>query len=624
MTFKELGISPEILKAIDELGFENPMPVQAETLPILLNGDVNLVALAQTGTGKTAAFGLPMIQKMDYSNRDTEVLVICPTRELCIQIANDCKSYSKYIDGCSILPVYGGASIDVQIRALKKGVKMIVATPGRMNDLINRGKVNISKIKYVVLDEADEMLDMGFKDDLDNILGQTPEQRNTLLFSATMPKDVENIAKNYMSDPVRVQIGSRNQGSDNVSHFYYLVHAKDRYLALKRIADYYPEIYAIIFCRTKIETQEVSDMLIRDGYSADSLHGDLSQSQRDHVMTRFRCKNIQMLVATDVAARGLDVNDLTHVINYNLPDELEQYVHRSGRTGRADKLGISIAIINLKEKYKIKDIERQIKKEFTKAQIPTGKEVCAKQLFSMIDKVEQVDVNYTEIETFLPDIMKKLEWMDKEELIRKFVSLEFNRFLEYYRGAPDLNVDESRERERRDDRGEGRERRGGSKEGNFQRLFISMGHKDKIVPQRLIGMINDYTQDRDIQIGKIDILDNFSYIEIGSEKAQEVIDAFNDKFVKGRPITVEIAEPRANTPRSSSSRGGSDRRSSGGGDRRGSYGGDRRSSGGSDRRSSGSSDRRSSGSGDRRSSGGSSDRRSSDRRSSGSSDRKRY
>lgn len=614
MTFKELGISPEILKAIDELGFENAMPVQAETLPILLNDDVNLVALAQTGTGKTAAFGLPMIQKMDYSNKDTEVLVICPTRELCIQIANDCKSYSKYIDGCSILPVYGGASIDVQIRALKKGVKMIVATPGRMNDLINRGKVDISKIKYVVLDEADEMLDMGFKDDLDNILGQTPEERNTLLFSATMPKEVENIAKNYMSNPVRVQIGSRNQGSDNVSHFYYLVHAKDRYLALKRIADYYPDIYAIIFCRTKLETQEVSDMLIRDGYNADSLHGDLSQAQRDHVMTRFRCKNIQMLVATDVAARGLDVNDLTHVINYNLPDELEQYVHRSGRTGRADKLGISIAIINLKEKHKIKDIERQIKKEFTKAQIPTGKEVCAKQLFNMIDKVEQVDVNYAEIETFLPDIMKKLEWMDKEELIRKFVSLEFNRFLEYYRGAIDLNVDESRERERRDrdDKSEGRGRRG-SKNGNFQRLFISLGHKDKIVPQRLIGMINDYTQDRDIQIGKIDILDNFSYIEIGSDKAQEVIDAFNDKFVKGRSITVEIAESKSN-----SSRGGGDRRRSGGSDRRSNYGGERRSSSernGSDRRSS---DR------SRSDRGASSSRRSSDRRSSGNNDRKRY
>ena len=337
MTFKELGISPEILKAIDELGFENAMPVQAETLPILLNQDVNLVALAQTGTGKTAAFGLPMIQKMDYSNKDTEVLVLCPTRELCMQIANDCKNYAKYIKGCTILPVYGGTSIDIQIRALRRGVKMIIATPGRMNDLINRGRVDISKIKYVVLDEADEMLDMGFKDDLDNILSRAPEERNTLLFSATMPKEVERIAKNYMSDAIRIQIGTRNQGTDNVSHFYYLVQAKDRYAALKRIADYYPDIYAIVFCRTKIETQDVADKMIRDGYSADCLHGDLSQAQRDHVMNRFRHKNIQLLIATDVAARGLDVNDLTHVINYNLPDELEQYVHRSGRTeiGRA-------------------------------------------------------------------------------------------------------------------------------------------------------------------------------------------------------------------------------------------------------------------------------------------------
>jgi ATP-dependent RNA helicase DeaD len=560
MTFKELGISPEILKAITELGFENPMPVQAETLPVLLSQDVNLVALAQTGTGKTAAFGLPMIQKMDYYNKNTEVLVLCPTRELCMQIAKDCKNYAKYIDGCSILPVYGGASIDAQIRSLKKGVKMIVATPGRMNDLINRGKVDISKLKYVILDEADEMLDMGFKDDLDNILAQTPDEKHTLLFSATMPKEVENIAKDYMTDPVRIQIGTRNQGADNVSHFFYLVHAKDRYLALKRIADYYPNIYSIIFCRTKIETQEVADMLIRDGYNADSLHGDLSQAQRDHVMNRFRCKNIQMLVATDVAARGLDVNNLTHVINYNLPDELEQYVHRSGRTGRADKMGISIAIINLREQHKIREIERQIKKEFTKANIPTGKEVCEKQLFNMIDKVENVDVNYSEIETFLPDIMKKLEWMDKEELIRKFVSLEFNRFLEYYRGAPDLNVDESKQSKKEDSRKKDRK---GSKGGRFTRLFISIGHKDKIVPQRLIGMINDYTHDRHIEIGKIDILDNFSYVEIGEDKAQRVIEAFEDKFIKGRPITVELAEAKG-----SSSRGRRDDRRNGSKDRR--------------------------------------------------------
>ncbi|MDD2529742.1 MAG: DEAD/DEAH box helicase [Bacteroidales bacterium] len=564
MTFKELGISPEILKAIDELGFENPMPVQAETLPVLLNDDVDLVALAQTGTGKTAAFGLPMIQKMDYTNKDTEVLVLCPTRELCIQISKDCKNYSKYIEDCTILPVYGGASIEVQIRTLRKGVKMIVATPGRMNDLINRGKVDISKLKYIILDEADEMLDMGFKEDLDNILAQTPNTKHTLLFSATMPKEVETIAKEYMNDPIKIQIGVRNQGADNVSHVYYLVHAKDRYLALKRIADYYPNIYSIVFCRTKIETQEVADMLIRDGYNADSLHGDLSQAQRDHVMNRFRLKNIQMLVATDVAARGLDVNNLTHVINYNLPDELEQYVHRSGRTGRADKTGISIAIINLREKHKIREIERQIKKEFTKANIPTGKEVCTKQLFNMIDKVEHVDVNYSEIETFLPDIMKKLEWMDKEELIRKFVSQEFNRFLEYYRNAPDLNVDESREKSKQDKnrQDKGNKDKRTNKNGNFTRLFITLGHKDKIVPQRLIGMINDYTHQRHIEIGKIDILDNFSYVEVEDEKVEAVINAFEGKFVKGRPIAVEIAESKGTSSRGKSS----DRRS--GGDRR--------------------------------------------------------
>lgn len=567
MTFKELGISPEILKAIEEIGFQNAMPVQAETIPVLLEKDVNLVALAQTGTGKTAAFGLPLIQKLNYKNQDTEVLILCPTRELCIQIANDCKNFAKYIDACTILPVYGGASIDTQIRTLKKGVKIIVATPGRMNDLINRRKVDFSKIKYVVLDEADEMLNMGFKEDLDAILSQTPSEKSTLLFSATMPKEVEAIAKNYMYEPVRIQIGSRNQGSDNVKHFYYLVHAKDRYQVLKRIADYNPDIYSIVFCRTKIETQDVADMLIKDGYSADSLHGDLSQAQRDHVMNRFRHRNIQMLVATDVAARGLDVNELTHVINYNLPDELEQYVHRSGRTGRADKQGISIAILNLKEKYKIREIERQIKKEFTKAEIPTGKEVCEKQLFHLIDKIENVDVNYKEIEGFIPEIMKKLEWMDKEELIKKFVSSEFNRFLEYYRGAKDLTVDESREGRSRDrdgrDSRDGRDRNK-SKSGKFQRLFISLGHKDKVVPQRIIGMINDYTQNRNIEIGKIDILDNFSYIEVLESNVKDVIDAFKDQFVKGRPITVEIAEAKAP---SSSRRGGSRSSSSSRGER---------------------------------------------------------
>ncbi|MDR0790685.1 MAG: DEAD/DEAH box helicase [Bacteroidales bacterium] len=555
MTFEELDLNPQLLKAIKELGFEEAMPVQEKTIPHLLNSDVNLIALAQTGTGKTAAFGLPLIQKLDYDNKRTEVLIICPTRELCMQIANDCKKFAKYIPQCSVVPVYGGASIDIQIRAIKQGAKIIVATPGRMNDLILRKKVDISNVRYVVLDEADEMLNMGFKDDLDSILSNTPDQRNTLLFSATMPKEVEAIAKDYITDPIRIQIGERNQGSDNVKHFYYFVHAKNRYLALKRIADYYPDIYAIIFCRTKIETQEVADMLIKDGYNADSLHGDLSQAQRDHVMSRFRLQNIQMLVATDVAARGLDVHNLTHVINYNLPDELEQYVHRSGRTGRADKQGISIAIINMREKYKIRNIEKLLKKDFEKAQIPTGKQVCQKQLFNMINKVEMVDVNYDEIEAFIPQIVTKLSWMDREELIRKFVSLEFNRFLDYYKNAPDLNIDEraeknsrDRDRDRGGERGNDRKDRGRSKthsDEGFVRLFFNVGHRDNIVPQRIIGMINDNTPHTRIAIGRIDIMDNFSYVEVGSDNANEVIEAFEGKFAKGRPILVEVA---ANKP----------------------------------------------------------------------------
>jgi ATP-dependent RNA helicase DeaD len=553
MTFEQLELNTQLLKAIKELGFETAMPVQEKTIPYLLNDDINLIALAQTGTGKTAAFALPLIQKLNYDNRDTEVLVICPTRELCVQIANDCKKFAKYIPQCSVVPVYGGASIELQIKAIKQGVKIIVATPGRMNDLILRKKVDISKVRYVVLDEADEMLNMGFKDDLDSILSNTPQERNTLLFSATMPKEVEAIAKDYISDPVRIQIGERNQGSDNVKHYYYLVHAKDRYLALKRIADYYPDIYAIIFCRTQIETQEVADMLIKDGYNADSLHGDLSQAQRDHVMSRFRLQNIQMLVATDVAARGLDVHNLTHVINYNLPDELEQYVHRSGRTGRADKQGISIAIINMREKHKIRNIEKLLRKEFEKAKIPTGKEVCTKQLFNMINKVEMVDVNYEEIEAFIPQIVDKLSWLDREELIRKFVSLEFNRFLLYYKNAPDLNVDEYEEKRNKKNEQTQKDRRKVTRaNGEFVKMFFNVGHRDKIVPQRLIGMINDYTQSHRVSVGKIDILDNFSYVEVGQSDINDVIEAFDGKFVKGRPIIVELADKKTSKSNSRS------------------------------------------------------------------------
>ncbi len=545
MDFKEFGFKEEINKAIEDLGFKTPMPVQEQAIPTILYNDINLIALAQTGTGKTAAFGLPIINRIDFDNKDVQALVICPTRELCIQIANDLKKYSKYLKSAKIVPVYGGASIELQIKDLKKKPQIVVATPGRLNDLLLRKKIDISSINYMVLDEADEMLNMGFKDDLDNILSATSENKNTYLFSATMPKEVEQIAKEYISNPVRIQIGERNQGSDNVQHFYYLVHQKDRYLALKRIADYYPNIYGIIFCRTKVETQEVADMLIKDGYNADSLHGDLSQAQRDHVMSRFRLRNIQMLVATDVAARGLDVNNLTHVINYELPDELEQYVHRSGRTGRADNQGISIAIINLKEKHKIKKLEKVLKKEISKAKIPTGQEVCKKQLFNMINRVENVETDYEEIDRFLPEISKKLSWMDREELIKHFVSLEFTSLLSYYRDTVDLNIDESLEKEKI--RRENNQRSKQKRERHFDKslfstLSINLGYKDKVVPQRIIGMINDYTPHRRIEIGKIDITDRCSFVEVKNDGVDAVKDALDGRIIKGKEIVVDFAD----------------------------------------------------------------------------------
>lgn len=553
MEFKEFGFKEEINKAIEDLGFATPMPIQQEAIPTILYNDINLIALAQTGTGKTAAFGLPITNKVDFESTDIQALVLCPTRELCIQIANDLKKYSKYIASARITPVYGGASIELQIKELKRNPQIVVATPGRLNDLLQRKKIDISTIKYLVLDEADEMLNMGFKDDLDFILGATSEYKNTYLFSATMPKEVEQIAKQYIENPVRIQIGERNQGSDNVQHFYYLVHQKDRYLALKRIADFYPNIYGIIFCRTKVETQEVADMLIKDGYNADSLHGDLSQAQRDHVMSRFRLGNIQMLVATDVAARGLDVNNLTHVINYELPDELEQYVHRSGRTGRADKQGISVAIINLKEKHKIKKLEKVLKKEIVKAKIPTGEEVCKKQLFNMINRVENVETDYEEIDRFLPEISKKLSWMDREELIKHFVSLEFTTLLSYYKDAVDLNVDESLEKEkikRENKQKEKQKRERHFDKGLFTPLCINLGYKDKIVPQRLIGLINDYTPKRRIEIGKIDITDKNSFIEVSNDGADAVIDALDGRVVRGRELRVEIAQKFKNSKHS--------------------------------------------------------------------------
>ena len=564
-TFEELGLDSRILKAITEMGFEKPMPVQEAVIPVLLEMDTDLVALAQTGTGKTAAFGLPLVQKIDKESTYTQALILCPTRELCMQIAGDIKDYTKYVDNFRVVPVYGGASIETQIRQLSRGVHIIVATPGRMLDLMRRGKINLTKLKYVVFDEADEMLDMGFQDDMNSILEETPKEKNTLLFSATMPVEIEKIARGYMNHPVEITVGNRNSGSENVKHYYYLSQARQRYLVLKRIADFYPDIYAIIFCRTRAETQEVADALIKDGYNADALHGDLSQLQRDNVMNKFRLRNLQMLVATDVAARGLDVNDLTHVINYNLPDEIEQYTHRSGRTGRADKSGISIAILNLREKHKVKQLERSLGKTFKYAKIPSGKEVCEKQLFHMINKMETVVVNEEEINKFLPVINEKLDWLSKEELIKRFVSVEFNRFINYYRNAPDLNVDD-----RHDTSGEPRR----SNE-EFVRLFINLGKIDGIGPTQLIGLINDTTQTRDMRIGRIEMLNTFSFFEIDSKHLDQVIEAFKTAKYQSRKVSIEVANKK--TDRGG---GGGDRRRSEGGDRRRSDSGYSRDSGG--------------------------------------------
>lgn len=533
-TFQELGVNAQLIKAIEEMGFEKSMPVQEAVIPILLEKDTDMVALAQTGTGKTAAFGLPIIQKINLNNHYPEAMVLCPTRELCMQIANDLKDYSKYMNNVKIVPVYGGANIETQIKQLDKGVNIIVATPGRMLDLMKRGKINLKSIKYLILDEADEMLDMGFQDELNEILKHSPETKNTMLFSATMPIQVEKIARGYMKNPIEIIIGDRNSGSANIKHHCYLSHAKQRYLVLKRIVDYYPDIYAIIFCRTRKETQEVADWLIKDGYNADALHGDLSQLQRDNVMNKFRLKNLQLLVATDVAARGLDVDDLTHVINYNLPDETEQYTHRSGRTGRADKSGISVAIIHMKEKHKIKEIEKQIGTTFKFAKIPSGKEVCEKQLFHLIEKMEKVEVNESEISEYLPLVFKKLENISKEDLIKRFVSLEFNRFLDYYRDTTDLNVVENK--------GEKREKN--STSGNFSRLFINIGKLDGIQPTDLIGLINDVMHIRDIRIGKIDIMKTFSFFEVDTNYVEMILAAFKKIKYNGRNVVLEQSSPK--------------------------------------------------------------------------------
>ena len=527
------------MKAIEELGFENPMPIQEQTIPVLLEQDVDFVGLAQTGTGKTAAFGLPLLQKIDASQRCVQALILCPTRELCMQITKDLQHYAKYIPEILIVPVYGGASIEVQFKELARKPQIIVATPGRLRDMIRRNRVDFTNVKTMVLDEADEMLNMGFQEEVDDILEYMPKEgRNTMLFSATMPKEVEAILNKYMTDPVKVAVGERNSGTANVDHKYYMMAAKDRYSVLKRIIDYTPSIYGIIFCRTKLETQEIADSLIQDGYNAAALHGDLSQAMRDNVMDHFRKRSLQLLVATDVAARGIDVRELTHIINYNLPDDIETYVHRSGRTGRADKRGICISLVHLREKHKIRQIEKIVGRPIERAMIPTGKEVCEKQLFNHIDRIEHVDINREDIDDFLPVIFKKLEWMSREELITRMVALNFNRFLDYYKNAVDLNVDEKAEKK---DKLERKKDRANRDEG-LKRLYFGLGKNDHILPQKIIGKINDVTHTRDIRIGRIDLFDDFSYVDVEESYIPMILECFSDPRNNPKGIVVEVAK----------------------------------------------------------------------------------
>ena len=528
MTFKELNLKDEILSAIEELGYEQPMPVQEKTIPFVLEQSADVVALAQTGTGKTAAFGLPLLNLIDPDAERVQALVLAPTRELCIQITNDLKNYAKYLKGVRIVPVYGGEDIRVQLRQLDRTPQIVVATPGRLIDLLKRGKVNLEHIHFLVLDEADEMLNMGFKEDIETILERTPEDRRTMLFSATMPKEIAAIARNYMKDFEEITVGTKNAGAENVDHIYYLCQAKQRYEVLKRIADLNPDIYGIVFCRTRQETKEVAEKLMNDGYNADALHGDLSQAQRDTVMQKFRVRHIQLLVATDVAARGLDVSDLTHVINYNLPDDVEVYTHRSGRTGRAGKKGVSVSIIHSKEKFKIKQLERTLKKTFEKRPIPNGLEVCKKQLFHLINRMQQVEVNEEQIAPYIGQIMSQLEYLDKEELLKRFVSLEFNRFLDYYKDAPDLNIPEKTKEDR--DKREGREGRSGGrgkKTGEKVRLKIKLGNQEGITPKRLLGIINDVTGDKSISIGSIEITSKFSFFDVYADQVNQLLTAFS-------------------------------------------------------------------------------------------------
>jgi ATP-dependent RNA helicase DeaD len=549
MTFQETGLHEDIIRATDELGYEQPTPIQEQIIPRILNSERDIIALAQTGTGKTAAFGLPLIHLSDMESSTVQTIVLCPTRELCMQITGDMDKYSKFTKGFKTVAVYGGADIRNQMKALKSGCQVVVGTPGRVMDLINRKVLQLAHIKWLVLDEADEMLNMGFKDDLDIILAETPKEKRTFLFSATMPGEIASIARKYMNKPEEISVGNRNQGADNVRHEFYTVNAKDRYAALKRIADIYPNIYGIVFCRTRAITKEVADKLMNDGYNADALHGDLSQAQRDFVMNRFRIKQVQLLVATDVAARGLDVNDLTHIINYDLPDDNEVYIHRTGRTARAGKSGVAISIIHSRETKKIRDIEHMLHKRFDQKKVPTGVEICEKQLFNLVDRVEKVEVDEAQIEQFLPVILKKLDWLSREDLIKHFVSVEFNRILNYYKNTPDLNVahpDEDRRRAPKD---------------QFVTLQINTGFQDGLNPPRLIGLINEQTRNRNIAVGRIEIGQKSSFFEIDKNAWEEVLKAFQNAKFEGVKVRVEISGSEIKRRPKSRSTGRSDERS---------------------------------------------------------------
>ena len=548
-TFEELGVAPELLQAIYDMGFEMPMPVQEQVIPYLLYEDCDVVALAQTGTGKTAAFGLPVIQRLDVNLQQPQALILSPTRELCLQIADDLADFAKYLPEVTVLPVYGGSSIESQIRALKKGVQIIVATPGRLIDLINRRVMSLSNVHTIILDEADEMLNMGFVDSINEILEHVPQERKTLMFSATMPQEIARIAKQYMHSPVEIVIGTRNEGAANVNHVYYLVHAKDKALALKRIADDNPNIYAIVFCRTKIETQEIADLLMHDGYNADALHGDLSQQQRDLVMKKFRDRVITILVATDVAARGLDVDDLTHVVNYGLPEDTAGYTHRSGRTGRAGKTGISVAIIHSREKGRLRQIERIIGKKFERREVPTPQHIIEKQLYNLADKLERVDVDDAEMEKYSGGIIKKLGWLTQEDLVKRVLALEFNRLLRYYKDAPDIDYKEEKrekkaEKERKTDvqRPADKDKDRRVAEKGYERIYVNIGKGDGFYPANLIDLINFNVDGARVDVGRIDLLPGYTLFDVRAKDAKRVVNSISGSDFFGKRVFCEIAQ----------------------------------------------------------------------------------